>query len=436
MSKGYSHNRGHGAAELSSQPSSLTQNGKSASANRGRTMQRRYEFEDSDDQSNMEPSPVDEATKKKHDDNKGENTEDAGRESNVTTMGDMMQRFGRATPLRLPHGQHHQAQTDGGVVGSATQPSLPQSKKKDRPAPLNLNNPVYLGTVSRHTNRYEIEHIAIKSSKAEHIDLYGSSPNTGSSASDYYVRNPPRMGPLHIPNEVLRHADPLESYREWRANLNPSPVSSIHVTMPSDEEDAQSDNTNVDETQPTGVNHPLAPDRSVVNRMRSRSALGIKEDHDKDERQASGSGNNRYTSSEYSTATPVFQGQGMTRAATVHNMPHHRRASTGHTLKTGHNGNMEPSPLFTPLTPFIMNVTGAPAGVERGTKTLFGEHGWLEDTAASGATKPKVEKEKAGGFMESLKRKARGLVSHLLYRSGVVTVFMFIKLTVGSPVLG
>ncbi|KAI1734895.1 hypothetical protein F4680DRAFT_462074 [Xylaria scruposa] len=52
-----------------------------------------------------------------------------------------------------------------------------------------------------------------------------------------------------------------------------------------------------------------------------------------------------------------------------------------------------------------MKATGAPAGVERGSKTLFGEHGWLEDTAASGTTKPKIDK--VGGFMESLKRKAR-----------------------------
>ncbi|KAI0192702.1 hypothetical protein EV127DRAFT_336822 [Xylaria flabelliformis] len=65
---------------------------------------------------------------------------------------------------------------------------------------------------------------------------------------------------------------------------------------------------------------------------------------------------------------------------------------------------------FTPLTPFIMKATGAPAGVERGSKTLFGEHGWLEDTAASAMARPKLEK--VGGFMESLKRKAREIVRH------------------------
>lgn len=68
------------------------------------------------------------------------------------------------------------------------------------------------------------------------------------------------------------------------------------------------------------------------------------------------------------------------------------------------------SPPFTPLTPFIMKATGAPTGVERGSKTLFGEHGWLEDTAASGTTKPKTEK--VGSFIENLKRKAREIVRH------------------------
>ncbi|KAI1428394.1 hypothetical protein F5Y12DRAFT_782575 [Xylaria sp. FL1777] len=52
-----------------------------------------------------------------------------------------------------------------------------------------------------------------------------------------------------------------------------------------------------------------------------------------------------------------------------------------------------------------MRVSGAPAGVEQGMKTLFGEHGWLEDTAALGVKKPKTEKTVS--FMENLKRKAR-----------------------------
>ncbi|KAI1300774.1 hypothetical protein F5Y03DRAFT_385846 [Xylaria venustula] len=64
-----------------------------------------------------------------------------------------------------------------------------------------------------------------------------------------------------------------------------------------------------------------------------------------------------------------------------------------------------------------MRVSGAPAGVEQGEKkTLFGEHGWLEDTAAAtGARKP-VKMEKATGFMESLKRKARELADSTAFK--------------------
>ncbi|KAI1278645.1 hypothetical protein F5Y07DRAFT_387966 [Xylaria sp. FL0933] len=61
-----------------------------------------------------------------------------------------------------------------------------------------------------------------------------------------------------------------------------------------------------------------------------------------------------------------------------------------------------------------MRVSGAPAGVEQGAKTLFGEHGWLEDTAALGGQKPKIEK--AGGFMESLKRKARVIADSTAFK--------------------
>ncbi|KAI0537020.1 hypothetical protein GGR58DRAFT_514090 [Xylaria digitata] len=61
-----------------------------------------------------------------------------------------------------------------------------------------------------------------------------------------------------------------------------------------------------------------------------------------------------------------------------------------------------------------MRASGAPAGVEKGAKTLFGEHGWLEDTATSGVKKPKTDK--TGGFMESLKRKAREIADSTSFK--------------------
>ncbi|KAI1178180.1 hypothetical protein F4777DRAFT_595259 [Nemania sp. FL0916] len=59
------------------------------------------------------------------------------------------------------------------------------------------------------------------------------------------------------------------------------------------------------------------------------------------------------------------------------------------------------SPPDTPLTPFIKEMTGAPAGVEGKAKLLIGNHGWLEDTTTA------PDRAKTGGLMANLRRKAR-----------------------------
>ncbi|CAJ2510714.1 Uu.00g063390.m01.CDS01 [Anthostomella pinea] len=58
---------------------------------------------------------------------------------------------------------------------------------------------------------------------------------------------------------------------------------------------------------------------------------------------------------------------------------------------------------WTPLTPFLMGA--------KMSKRLFGDHGWLEDTAAQDVKKPtKPESQKASAIFTSLKKKARELV--------------------------
>lgn len=70
------------------------------------------------------------------------------------------------------------------------------------------------------------------------------------------------------------------------------------------------------------------------------------------------------------------------------------------------------APPFTPLTPFIMG-----GNVRKASKTMIGEKGWLEDTAARAVKKPERQKNTTG-FFDNVKKTARKIVrihcSHLL----------------------
>ncbi|KAI0555693.1 hypothetical protein F4679DRAFT_577817 [Xylaria curta] len=421
--QGYGRIGDHGDDLLIAKPDPSARNGsaRSESTERGRTMRRRYEFIDSDDKAHTVLSPVQETGKKD-----GKGIVSAGRESNVTTVTDLMHRCVEPSPPKLPARQNHRQEHANGDLGtSVTQLSRSQPKAKHRPPPLNLKDPVYLRKV-KHTDRYEVEHVAVKSSKAELVDC--GDLTADSPLYDDRVKNPPVIPPLDIPSlNELRGVDALQLYDEWRKNLKPvrtASQSSIHITVPKWEKGTLN-GKRIDQDRLPIVDCPIAPDTPIINHMRSRSALGIREDHDREQRYRQFSGDTVYTASEYS-ATPFGQGQAITRSATMHGVPHSgRQFSNGSESKDNQYGialNDAPtaaetnmlSPLFTPLTPFIMKATGAPAGVERGSKTLFGEHGWLEDTAASGMTKPKMEK--VGGFMESLKRKAREIADSTSFK--------------------
>ncbi|KAH8677516.1 hypothetical protein BX600DRAFT_450017 [Xylariales sp. PMI_506] len=63
--------------------------------------------------------------------------------------------------------------------------------------------------------------------------------------------------------------------------------------------------------------------------------------------------------------------------------------------------------VFTPLTPWLLDAGGKAKGKQ--SKTLFGNHGWLHDTAVSGAEKP-AGTQKSLGFLDGIKKKAREIV--------------------------
>ncbi|KAI0106984.1 hypothetical protein GGR51DRAFT_559669 [Nemania sp. FL0031] len=404
--EGYSRSRDHSTSQSVSNPDPSISDAstRSKSPDRGRTKQRRYEFIDSDDKTYTELSPILEVAKKSYDN--GGCTDNTGRESDMTTMTDLIEKCTESSPAQLPdHQNRPQQQSNDGVGTSAAQPFLPQPKVKRRPPPLDLDEPIRVGVVKH--DHFQIEHVAIKSSKAEHFGFSG--PKIDLSKYDDRLKNPPKMDPVIIPDvKNLYEIDPLELYNVWRQNLKPlrSPSQgSVHIRVPGRER------KNIDEDHLPIADYPDAQSTPIVNRVRSRSTLGIRED-----RQFSGS--SLYTDSEYTPAMPSAQGSGIIRSATMNDAMHRgRQFSTGSGSRASYNGAMEAemtSPPFTPLTPFIMKATGAPEGAGAGAKTLFGENGWLEDTAASGTKKPKTEK--VGGFLESLKRKAREIADSTSFK--------------------
>ncbi|KAI3341670.1 hypothetical protein F4824DRAFT_322625 [Ustulina deusta] len=441
--EGYGRSRDHSAGSLISKPDPSAWNSsvRSNSTDRGRTMQRRYEFIDSDGTAHAVLTPVQETAKNQNDNSNNRSAGNIGRESNMTTMTDLMQQCAEHPPPQLPARHNHQQhQADGAAGPSATQLSPPQPTTKHRPPPLNLKNPAFVGMVNRNTNRYKVEHIAIKSSKAEHFDLY--SPSTGSLVYDD-IEDVQNISPLNIPKcNGMGGANSLQAYTEWRENMKPihtASQGSIRITVPTLQEDTFAVKRRIDEDSRPIVGYHTAQDTPVINHVRSRSALGIRENGDKEDGHRQFSGNSIYTASEYSAAMPPSRGSGIIRSATMNEVSRRdRQYSGGSDTKASENGAMmnnvaphtemvtPPSP-YTPLTAFIMQASGAPAGVEQGAKTLFGEHGWLEDTAAVGAKKPKMEK--TGGFMESLKRKAREIVRHTFPWLDLLLLECFLKLS-------
>lgn len=59
-------------------------------------------------------------------------------------------------------------------------------------------------------------------------------------------------------------------------------------------------------------------------------------------------------------------------------------------------------PPFTPLTPFIMG-----GNVRKASKTLIGEKGWLEDTAAGAGSAKKPQRQKTGFFKKTARKIVR-----------------------------
>jgi hypothetical protein len=267
--------------------------------------------------------------------------------------------------------------------------------------------------IIRRRIKYDVEHVPIKSSQAEFSNI--NSPDASSSVYDYDVEDLPTISPLIVPKvEEMGSVNFLRAYEKWRDSVEvPDTASqgSVHIEVPTYEEDNfVTKDEKVGNQQPIHDDYLHAQDYPGVNHMRSRSALGIREYRD---RQFSGG------------AEPIY---GITRAATTNLLPNAAQ-DYGVTESTTTDDFMDlPT---SPLTPFIKRMGGAPPGVDHGgAKKLFGEHGFLEDTAKSDAKKPKMEKT-GGGIIEGFRRIAREIVRHPLTRCDLSPTMIrtFVKLT-------
>jgi hypothetical protein len=81
-------------------------------------------------------------------------------------------------------------------------------------------------------------------------------------------------------------------------------------------------------------------------------------------------------------------------------------------IKSATTNDLRAGPLtaqtdpFTPLTPWLKGQGGR--NIRKTSKNLFGDHGWLQDTAT---VKKKAEPQKSTGFFHGIKKVAREIVS-------------------------
>lgn len=233
--------------------------------------------------------------------------------------------------------------------------SGPQPKK--RPAPLDLTYAIKFGENVQRRKGMEAVHNPVPAPLGE--VQYGYASTDGGPSSSVYSSDSPRDGkvipvPLHI----------LESYNAWK-----------EANSPRVRPDGAKLEMNMDAViQPDNENAILTSGDEMVSPGDATCAS--------------------------LPAKPVTQQSKDTvaKSVTFNDLPKDP--------ETGKTDN------FTPLTPWLLGG----AGLRKATKVLFGNHGWLQDTAED---KPKLvatntQAQKPTGFFVGLKKLARDLVSKLL----------------------
>ncbi|KAI1412432.1 hypothetical protein F5Y13DRAFT_200078 [Hypoxylon sp. FL1857] len=311
----YNHSRDNSVASSRT----YQQLGKVPSPERGRSLQRRYEFPSSDSDNAL--SPVFEGDM----DN---------RESHITTMTDIMNGSRGESPQRPRSMSRHKSPPKPAGYSST------QQKEKRRPTPLDLRD------VRKYVVNSNIQpiHNPISPTESEMAEVFedgDSSVYADGTAFPSYDE-----APLRAPEESgVSGVNILRGYNDWRESQSgggPVARNGYLYAKSMKEQDSV----------------PEIPNESdqVPQRQQAKEAVS--------------------------------------RPSTTNESPKKPE---------------EPeAPPFTPLTPYLMNTRVA-------SKTLIGDKGWLEDTAAQGK---KPESKKSTSFMGNFKKTARKIAEITEFRAG------------------
>ncbi|OTA65134.1 hypothetical protein K449DRAFT_420859 [Hypoxylon sp. EC38] len=313
----------HGRDNSFTSSRTYQQLGRASSPERGRSLQKRYEFQSSDSDNAL--SPVFEGGM----DN---------RQSHITTMTDIMNGDQGESSQRARSMSRHKSPPK--PVGYTST----QQKEKHRPPPLDLRDAHRYRAVAIANANIQPIHNPISPTESEMAQAFeGGSPSVYTDGTEFPSYNEaPRRAPE---KSEMGRVNILRGYNDWREN------------------------------QPAGA--PVAMNGYLYSK-------GTKEHGDTPEKP------NR--SGQVSQGQPTKEA--MPRPSVVDENPKELE---------------EPdAPPFTPLTPYLMNTRVA-------TKTLFGEKGWLEDTASQGK---KPESKKSTSFMGNVKKTARKLAEITEFKAG------------------
>ncbi|KAK9778769.1 hypothetical protein SCAR479_04392 [Seiridium cardinale] len=229
-------------------------------------------------------------------------------------------------------------------------PSSAERKARRRPTPLNLGDARKYGeALSQRKGTQAIHFPLITPAEAQHRQV-----NDDGTSSVYTDITPSDGAPTVSPLRIKKHVNVLQAYNNWKETTPPKvETPAVRLQSPIEFRPGRSKSMNHAtghlETLPATTYKPPPPSAT-------------KQDHKR----------------------------GLVKSATAHDLESGQKQP-----QTAQTDN------FTPLTPWLMGGDHK----RKASKTLFGDHGWLQDTDEKEKSEP--QSQKPGSFFDGIKKKAR-----------------------------
>jgi hypothetical protein len=293
---------------------------------------------------------------------------------------------GKNSNIPKPHSQSNSPlENNSTTMGS-------NRKEKRRPKPLDLQDAVQYGELASRAKHIEAVHDPIFSSKAQHRTI-----NDDGSSSVYVVKSPfspnASITPLHIIKQrpAVDKINRIFKTSQSAPYIKQEPVDDIHSVTPWPSP-----------TEPEPIaplpSGPLLPSSVYDPDSVQKALLPSPEITESDVVPAVVAAANEQQQSSFPPAV------GFVKSATTNDIV---LPTTG----------VPPTTPFTPLSAWMVDVDGYTRKV---SKNLFGDHGWLQDTAAASK---KPEAPKPAGLIQGFRTFARGIVSLIHSLRHAVTPF-------------